>query len=117
MTTTSGIVAASPARVRLDGRGARGLRSPEGGMRIVRTLLLGAVASLVVSCGGKVGPQGNTDAATDKATGGGDGASDHPVDGGAGDKAGDAGGDASGDDGGGMRGHPLGTSCLLATEC
>ena len=78
-----------------------------------RTLVAGAIISLIASCGGSAGPQGNKDATTDTPIGNGDGANDRPADGG----TGDGGGDSSGGDGGGMVGHALGTSCLLATEC
>jgi len=79
-------------------------------MRIVRTGCVYALGLLVVSCGGAAGNK-SKDASSD--TPAGDSATDKPIDGG----AGDAGQDSPGNDGGGTLGQPLGTSCLLATEC
>src|SRR5689334_21918643 len=79
-------------------------------MRIVRTGCVYALGLLVVSCGGAAGNK-SKDASSD--TPAGDSATDKPIDGG----AGDAGQDSPGNDGGGTLGQPLGTSCVLATEC
>ena len=78
-------------------------------MLSTRTLVAGALVALIASCGGSGGQQANKDATNDTPIGGGDGAHDRPADGGA--------GDSSGGDTGGTPGHPLGTSCLAATEC
>ena len=78
-------------------------------MLILRTLVAGALVSLIASCGGSGGQHANTDATNDTPIGGGDGANDRPADGGA--------GDSSSGDSGGTPGHPPGTPCLVATEC
>src|SRR5688572_13924692 len=79
-------------------------------MLSLRTLVAGALVSLIASCGGG-GQQANKDATNDTPIGGGDGAYDRPAGGDAGDSSG------GGGDGGGTPGHPLGTSCLVGTEC
>jgi hypothetical protein len=79
-------------------------------MQIVRTVCVCALGLLVVSCNGSAGTSGK-DASND--TPASDVAIDKPTDGG----AGDVGTDSPGTDSGGTQRQPLGTSCLLATEC
>src|SRR5262245_42086451 len=76
-------------------------------MSVLRTLLALALGLFVMSCTGSGAKPGGSDGGPDAPIQTGDGAIDHSNDGG---------GDAGGDGTGSVR-EPLGTPCLLATEC